>query len=618
MKAFTSKLKDFFKLNTASAEENFCENKRKLLIPLYQREYKWEDDKIFNLISDITSRDKFLGIIILDEKQECYEIIDGQQRITTCFLTLLVLYNHYDGSPMEQRDIWKYIQPYGDYVLKNDSVGEYIEKEADKLNIRILPQYDVYYQKERFEKAFEIISKKIALFTESEVREFKNKLLDCEFVVLVHNEDNATRPVEQVFLDINEKVQVLEVADIFKGHCFKNYADTFDEELKQSWVELKKCGMGFKNYFRYKDLSQYIYLYLLENKDTNLPENLVVGGKHILDSKTMDETKAYLQAMIAYGNNVLSFRENINKNDYKFADICKDSASRANTNDHLVLKNMSMAILDYSKAQYQKLPFMQLINELSVNETLKTTLPHDTMRSIVTNLYVYTMLFVGTGGRKSKKDIDCTVKNALDNENIGEISTAAKNLRKNKVTDFFLAEKENFERLCSIYTVMDHYSPERNWIDKFYCVANGYNLEHFVIPDQKKGIVVWQDGAHTQNIVIPSELIKTYKNSTYNFLILDKNLNEELKNFDLPTKIEKIKSWYTSRNEAIPKHINLFIEAAEHLPSYQKLLRLKGQDGDEAALARDYKKFIEEYFEEAKRQILHQKIVRQFQRSFRQ
>ena len=46
MKSFTIILKDFFKLNNQNYPEqsNFDATKRKLLIPLYQREYKWTLD----------------------------------------------------------------------------------------------------------------------------------------------------------------------------------------------------------------------------------------------------------------------------------------------------------------------------------------------------------------------------------------------------------------------------------------------------------------------------------------------------------------------------------------------------------------------------------------------
>lgn len=55
MRAFVTKIYDFFKLDTGKEddEKNFRTGKRSLKIPLYQREYKWENEKISALISDI-------------------------------------------------------------------------------------------------------------------------------------------------------------------------------------------------------------------------------------------------------------------------------------------------------------------------------------------------------------------------------------------------------------------------------------------------------------------------------------------------------------------------------------------------------------------------------------
>lgn len=85
MKAFILKLEQLFKMDTQSIVDglNFCIEKRKMVIPLYQREYTWKDEKIITLVNDIKRYNKFLGNIILNEVEGHYEIVDGQQRITT-------------------------------------------------------------------------------------------------------------------------------------------------------------------------------------------------------------------------------------------------------------------------------------------------------------------------------------------------------------------------------------------------------------------------------------------------------------------------------------------------------------------------------------------------------
>lgn len=68
------------------------------VIPRYQRAYAWEDKEIVQLIDDIndidTSENYYIGSLIVSrvkDKRETYEVVDGQQRLTTLFLLLQYL-----------------------------------------------------------------------------------------------------------------------------------------------------------------------------------------------------------------------------------------------------------------------------------------------------------------------------------------------------------------------------------------------------------------------------------------------------------------------------------------------------------------------------------------------
>lgn len=63
------------------------------VIPLYQRAYAWEDKEIMQLIDDIndTTGDYYIGSLIVAKikgQEEQYEVVDGQQRLTTLYLLL--------------------------------------------------------------------------------------------------------------------------------------------------------------------------------------------------------------------------------------------------------------------------------------------------------------------------------------------------------------------------------------------------------------------------------------------------------------------------------------------------------------------------------------------------
>lgn len=209
MRAFVLKIGEFFKMDKPAEPENFKEDKRMLCIPLYQREYKWENEKINALISDVRKQPKFLGNIILDETDERYEIADGQQRITTCYLILVYLYNFYQGSVLEQRSIKNILKPYGNFILSNETVGSYLREDNNSIALDISKDADIYYQRDDFIRAYNAIHDALNFIaTPADARVFKNKLLESEILVLISDHTTSTH-IEQIFLDINEKAQAL-------------------------------------------------------------------------------------------------------------------------------------------------------------------------------------------------------------------------------------------------------------------------------------------------------------------------------------------------------------------------------------------------------------------------
>lgn len=70
-------------------------------IPAYQRGYAWDDDNINDLINDIlktkevVTYEHFTGTIVLIKKEnkDGYDIIDGQQRLTSLFILLKSIYD---------------------------------------------------------------------------------------------------------------------------------------------------------------------------------------------------------------------------------------------------------------------------------------------------------------------------------------------------------------------------------------------------------------------------------------------------------------------------------------------------------------------------------------------
>ena len=627
MRSFSIKVEHFFKMDAKDNAGNdyFDEERRQLIIPLYQREYKWEMDKVETLIKDIISRDKFLGIVILDAVENGYEIVDGQQRITTLFIALICLFNLYENSPMEQNVIKEYIYLDSKTILANESIGDnYINDKGNCIEIDIRDEDDVYFQKDTFLNAYENIKRILNDFengSSDRLKEFRKKMLDCEVVIICNDEKVQTHPIEQIFLDINEKSQLLDVENIFKSYCFKNYDGTQVEELKNNWIKLKKCGAEFTR-IHFKDLSQYLYLYLLINGNVKLSENLYDNGKHFLEGKTIDETKKTLDSMIKYGEANIELFNNIDKEEYRFCDLCEDSKKYENTRDHIALKRMFKDMF-FHTTNYHKLPVLFFIDYLKSNNQLKSQIGHSEFKKILTNLYISGMLFVHSQGRKGKLDLDYSFRDELLKENfdLNNLIKTVIDLRKVRIGEFEISfRKCNKDYLIFIFSIMDMYISNENFLSDIYvCDGVENNLEHFIIPDNKKGVINWIFDNHTKPYVKKVEKDLKIKGKKYfgNYLILNYDLNGKISNNDIVSKVKCIKKWYSDRNETIPIHINCYIEILENMEEYRSLVELKESgENNIDVIEESYNNFLNKYFSDDTQHEIVSVIKEKFVESF--
>lgn len=97
----------------------FCNGKERYVIPLYQRAYAWTDVEIEQLIDDILEHNGehyYIGSLIVYKRNREFEVIDGQQRLTTLLLLMIEL-----KLPV------KNILSFACRKKADDTLGKYIE-----------------------------------------------------------------------------------------------------------------------------------------------------------------------------------------------------------------------------------------------------------------------------------------------------------------------------------------------------------------------------------------------------------------------------------------------------------------------------------------------------------
>lgn len=254
-------------------------------IPRYQREYTWNQRDWANLYDDITQNDAgyFLGSFIVvngtvNSKMDTihYEVIDGQQRLTTLSLLLAALYTRI----MEHKDsidddmMWDDIRPLRNrLILKSDKSMTRVIPQVQNHNLEdyrwILKEHiglDAVIQKPKFlglrkmSKAFNYFYDRLGEDVEGgDGIECVRCLLDiCRLVcsaVVVQITVDSHADAYTLFASLNNRGVPLSAVDLIKNMLLGKAAGVDDGQLNyyfERWQEvLHNLGDDYKTQERF-------------------------------------------------------------------------------------------------------------------------------------------------------------------------------------------------------------------------------------------------------------------------------------------------------------------------------------------------------------------------------
>ena len=179
---------------------------QKLTIPVYQRPYKWTEKNVIQLLEDVFEyvivKNKIyrIGNIILHSENATNNVVDGQQRLTTISLIMIILESSFYGLLLKEK--------FKHTISKNNIVYNY----------RIINQWiNTKFGNDNSKKA-----------------DFKTKILSkCEFVLFtVFHQDEAF----QLFDSQNARGKALEPYDLLKAFHLREM-DFDSEEDRTKCVE---------------------------------------------------------------------------------------------------------------------------------------------------------------------------------------------------------------------------------------------------------------------------------------------------------------------------------------------------------------------------------------------
>lgn len=214
-------------------------------VPIYQRNYAWEVDEITSLVQDVydayakNNSTYFIGTLVTFNKgDQIYEVIDGQQRLTTINLVLSAL-----DTPKQNK------LTYRARKKSNDTIKSIPDFKIDEKDNGIIKGYE--YAKDAID---DIVPKND---TENFKKYFQNN------VHLIHYNVPKDIDLNHYFEIMNSRGEQLEKHEIIKARLIEKLKDEDKLIFSQLWESCSEMGVYVQQIYKHEtvfshSLSEFI------------------------------------------------------------------------------------------------------------------------------------------------------------------------------------------------------------------------------------------------------------------------------------------------------------------------------------------------------------------------
>lgn len=549
---------------------------RSYSVPFYQREIRWNKRNILTLINDIYNDKKFLGNIILTEDANGdYEILDGQQRLTSILLLYSYIRYKYE-TRLQVFDICDFeIKSFSGFttLLEHNFNMSEIEDEIGKIQ-----ESDDYQQMKNYFNLWNTICQCERLNKIADAQKVLKNLSECEVNIII-NKDNRENSISR-FLDVNLKGVKLDTEDIFKSYL---YAQDSSDEIHRIWSEIKKKDAIYRekknatyplmtlieHYFKCAVIEDDRYEHIDFNSefelcgDTEVEGTLYIQGTHILtvfkDIEYIKKCMKDISRLYDYFIDIVGsegvgslLKEHFTK--FNASERKKDK--RLDDNEMKIIHNLTKKIL----LDKDKVPKCLLIKYLL--ETLLCVKPN---KSSYLNIYALSTFSLIFSLFQYKKDLSVISDIITSKEWVKDIckyvreKLAEYNLSHRQIILVYRfgsgideeergAQQYRCKTLAMIYNFIDITegsisvkNGKKNQLLDFVNNDNKFSVEHFIINESGKCVVQYgEDRKKSCEYEYPDK-IKKMKDSLFNYIFISQKNNSDIENVDFTQKVHKIK-----------------------------------------------------------------------------
>ncbi|GAA7024527.1 DUF262 domain-containing protein [Helicobacter pylori] len=487
-------------------------------IPIYQRPYQWGKEQCEELLNDLFENyedyredDYFCGSLVLiqsDEGNKTYDIVDGQQRLSTFILLAKVLATLYSVGDKYQRylqESWSDRHEDGEKKKRKrldfDLVGSSAKKDFQE-TLDFFDDLDASKGKNSYKNSY--LKNAICLKNYLEKKEIEDindfiqwLYLKVNFITITCSDtDMALR----IFNVLNARGLPLHATDIFKGELLKKLTEEKEqEELATRWENLRqKCldnGFAMETLF-----SQHLtYLHPKTSKERM---------KIRLNTQFDELQKSSLEYLDVV--------------EYFYNAYC----------EVLEMQDRHAHLLSYLASDFWRIILCtSILHNYSQSEI-------EALKELLVKFYCQNWV---AEQKEPKEQTNCNIINALkEKKNIDDIISIVKQyLDKNKIAQNF-REKLKDDHLYEKHRK----SPKNSWLKPILIL-----VEYFISDDPEPKRIQMDKNLHVEHILpqeptLSSQWVKDfseeererYTHSLANLTLLGGKKNTEASNFDFKDK----------------------------------------------------------------------------------
>lgn len=252
-------------------------------VPDYQREYVWQSEQVEQLLTDIYGElngsdperapEYFIGsIVVCPGEDGVFDLIDGQQRMTTLFLTLCAIRDRFEelgdkipgalspqiattSSDAHGRDVFRYR-----LELQYEDSGDVLLRIADKEKdvAAVTPTRSIGNIRSAYGSVMAFLKQQFGE-DKNALRVFYGYFINKVKLIRIQTEDVAK--ALKIFETINDRGVGLDSMDLLKNLLFMKSDQNEFEALKKVWKELQdtifEAGEKPLRFLRYFIFSRY-------------------------------------------------------------------------------------------------------------------------------------------------------------------------------------------------------------------------------------------------------------------------------------------------------------------------------------------------------------------------